>query len=135
MTPPALKHHLTRASMFCPREGATIHSDSITKRFVFPVPGYDASHSFVHQLTKLKQLKFDMNKVVLKAIRITGDVLYQHGVFPAVIKAIDDGRLDKEILQSMITTRVTLDEVEEKGIKELINNKSRHIKILIKVGN
>lgn len=82
-----------------------------------------------------KQLKFDLNKVVLKAIRITGDVLYQHGVFPAVIKAIDDGRLDKEILQSMITTHIALDDVEEKGIKELIANKSNHIKILIKVNN
>jgi (R,R)-butanediol dehydrogenase / meso-butanediol dehydrogenase / diacetyl reductase len=76
-----------------------------------------------------------MNKVVLKALHITGDVLYQHGVFPAVINAIDDGRLDKEILQSMITTRITIDEVEEKGIKELIYNKNNHIKILIKVNN
>jgi threonine dehydrogenase-like Zn-dependent dehydrogenase len=76
-----------------------------------------------------------VNKVVLKAIRITGDLLYQHGVFPIVIEAIKDGRLDKDILGSMITTKINLDDVEEKGIKELINNKSRHIKILIKVND
>jgi threonine dehydrogenase-like Zn-dependent dehydrogenase len=76
-----------------------------------------------------------MNKAVLKAIRITGDVLYQRGVFPTIIEAIEDGRLDKDILRSMITTKINLDDVEEKGIKELINNKSRHIKILIKVND
>jgi (R,R)-butanediol dehydrogenase/meso-butanediol dehydrogenase/diacetyl reductase len=60
-------------------------------------------------------------------------VLYARGVFPAVIEAMADGRLDKDILESMITTRIDLDDVEEKGVKELINNKSSHIKILVKV--
>lgn len=76
-----------------------------------------------------------MNKAVLKAIRITGDVLYRRGVFPTIIEAIEDGRLDKDILRSMITTKINLDDMEEKSIKELINNKSRHIKILIKVND
>jgi hypothetical protein len=35
----------------------------------------------------------------------------------------------------MITTKINLDDVEEKGVKELINNKSRYIKILIKVND
>jgi threonine dehydrogenase-like Zn-dependent dehydrogenase len=76
-----------------------------------------------------------MNKVVLKGIRITGDVLYQHGVFPTVIQATEDGRLNKDILQSMITTKIKLDDLEEKGIKELITNKSNHLKILVKVND
>jgi hypothetical protein len=64
---------------------------------------------------------------------VTGDLLYAAGVFPAVIAAMADGRLNKNILESLITTRIGLDNIEEKGIKELINNKSKHIKIPVKV--
>jgi threonine dehydrogenase-like Zn-dependent dehydrogenase len=71
--------------------------------------------------------------MVMKSLTIASDVLYAKGVFPAVIAAIADGRIDKKILESIITARVPLEDVEHKGIGELISNKANHIKILIKV--
>ena len=43
---------------------------------------------------------------------------------------IDLGRLEPE---SMITGKIQMNEVEEKGFKALIHNKDNHVKILVEV--
>lgn len=35
--------------------------------------------------------------------------------------------------ESMITRKIKLDEVEEKGFKALVNDKDNHVKILVEV--
>lgn len=53
------------------------------------------------------------------------------GDYPAVIAALADGRIDPA---SMITARIALADVVELGFSELVNNKDRHIKILVQPG-
>ena len=62
------------------------------------------------------------------------DVGYTDEVFGEVITAISDGRLNNEVLRSFITARVTYEDVNDRGLKELVDNKTKHMKILIEVG-
>jgi (R,R)-butanediol dehydrogenase/meso-butanediol dehydrogenase/diacetyl reductase len=71
--------------------------------------------------------------MVVSSLKITSDLVYGSGVFPAVIAAIADGRLDQKLLQTMITTRVKMEDFLEKGLKALIANKSEHLKILVEI--
>ena len=76
-----------------------------------------------------------MNTVVSKATRVTGDACYAKGIFEAVIAAIADGSIDSDILYAMISAKIGLDEVEARGILELINHKDRYQKSLVKVND
>jgi len=60
-----------------------------------------------------------------------GIATYQDGDFQAVMEAISEGRIDPK---GMITTRIELDEVEEKGFQALIKDKDNQVKVLVKVG-
>lgn len=53
--------------------------------------------------------------------------------FEAVIAAMADGSLPMDQLKAFITSRIELDELEEKGLLELINFNDKHIKILVRV--
>jgi len=53
------------------------------------------------------------------------------GDYPAVIAALADGRIDPT---AMITARIELTDVVEHGFTELVDNKDRHIKILVRPG-
>ncbi|RMF93212.1 MAG: 2,3-butanediol dehydrogenase [Candidatus Schekmanbacteria bacterium] len=48
--------------------------------------------------------------------------------FPAAINFLADGRVK---VDSLINSRITLDEIIEKGFKELIENPEKHIKIVV----
>ncbi len=43
-------------------------------------------------------------------------------------------RTGKLTPEAMITRKIKLDEVEEKGFKALINDKDNHVKILVDIG-
>lgn len=58
---------------------------------------------------------------------------YDDEIFPEVIKALEDGRLDHDVLLSWITARVQLRDVVKQGLQELVNNKAKHMKILVQV--
>ena len=75
----------------------------------------------------------DANSIVFNAVSITGDVCYDSTIFPAVIAAIAKGKLDLRNLENLITARIELEELEEYGIRALIENKDKHIKILVKI--
>lgn len=59
-----------------------------------------------------------------------GVATYQEGDFQDVLDAISSGRLQPA---SMITGKIQMDEVEEKGFKALVNDKENHVKILVEV--
>lgn len=75
-----------------------------------------------------KAVQLNFNDVVLTEKELIGTIAYQNGVFPAVSSLIEDGRIKAD---KMITSEITLAEVVENGFEELINNKNKHIKILV----
>lgn len=71
--------------------------------------------------------EFMLSDVVSTEREIKGSYAY-NGEFAPVIKMINDGRLDAN---TMITKKIKLDDIVEKGFKELINNKDENIKIIV----
>ena len=67
------------------------------------------------------------NDLVFTEKEIKGSLGY-NGEFAPVIKMISDGRLNAD---AMITGKIKLDDIIEKGFEELINNKDKNIKIIV----
>ncbi|MGI5920859.1 MAG: 2,3-butanediol dehydrogenase [Syntrophomonadaceae bacterium] len=67
------------------------------------------------------------NNVVFPEKEIKGSLGY-NGEFATVISMLQDGRLDAE---TMITGRIKLEDIVEKGFKELVENKDENIKIIV----
>ncbi|KAJ5106714.1 hypothetical protein N7456_003389 [Penicillium angulare] len=61
---------------------------------------------------------------------IVGTIGYEDCDFEAVIEALATGKI---IPRSMITSKIPMNEVVEKGLKALIHDKEKHVKILIDV--
>lgn len=53
---------------------------------------------------------------------------YTHGDFEAVIDAIAAGKMKPE---GMITKKIPMDKVADQGFKTLIEEKDKHVKILV----
>lgn len=73
-----------------------------------------------------KPVTVDMVQVLMKEISITASLAYRH-VFPEVIASIAAGSLD---VKKVITKKIKLDDVVEKGLELLLEDKSQ-AKILI----
>ncbi|KAJ5098177.1 hypothetical protein N7532_005178 [Penicillium argentinense] len=71
-----------------------------------------------------------MLDIVLGEKHITGAAVYDEGDFEAVIEAIASGKIQP---RPMITSKIGLDEVAEKGFKALINERDKHVKILVDI--
>lgn len=74
-----------------------------------------------------------MNELLFKGKTIKSDLSYSRGDYESVINAISTGAIPRGSLEVLITARIEMEDVEEKGIKELINFKEKHIKILVRV--
>ena len=66
------------------------------------------------------------NLLLMKEITLTGSLAYADD-FPAIIALMKD-RIRAE---AMVTGRIRLDEVVERGFEELVRHKDRHVKILV----
>lgn len=75
-----------------------------------------------------KPVSFNPNSLVFNEGKYVGVLGYQRKDFVEVIKAIADGRLQPN---KMITRKIPLDDLVEKGILALIKEKDRHVKILV----
>ena len=71
--------------------------------------------------------EFHFNDLVFTEKEVKGSLGYT-GDFGPVIDLINDGRLNAE---AMITGKIKLDDIIDKGFKELINNKDENIKIIV----
>jgi hypothetical protein len=74
-----------------------------------------------------------MNELLFNGKTIKSDLSYAKGDYNSVIAAIADDLLPRDALEYLITSKIDLEDTEEKGIKELINFKEKHIKILVRV--
>lgn len=75
-------------------------------------------------------VKINPNDLVYKERTYLGVATYVRGDFANVIDAIASGKIKPEM---MITRKIQMDEIEEKGFKTLVNDKGTHVKILVEV--
>lgn len=62
--------------------------------------------------------------------QLLGALAY-NGEFADVIAFIADGRLD---IAPLVTGRIGLEEIVERGFEELVNNKEHNVKIIVSPG-
>ncbi|RDB17389.1 (R,R)-butanediol dehydrogenase [Hypsizygus marmoreus] len=75
-----------------------------------------------------RNASIDMNTVLIKEIILTGTLAYDR-VHEELIEALAAGKI-KDV-ESLITSRVAIGDVVEKGFKALLNDKDAQVKILI----
>lgn len=74
---------------------------------------------------------FNPNLLVFREARYMAVLGYQRRDFEAVVDLLDEGVLKPS---RMITGKIQLDDLVEKGIKALVNDKESHVKILVEMG-
>lgn len=72
--------------------------------------------------------ELSMNDMVFTEVNLVSSLAYAHE-FPAVLAVVRDGRIDASRL---ITSRIDLGDVVRDGFDELIHNKEKHVKILVR---
>ncbi|KAL2829266.1 chaperonin 10-like protein [Aspergillus cavernicola] len=77
-----------------------------------------------------KKPVIDAFDVVSYEKHVLGAAICEDGDFEAVIDAIASGKINPE---PMITSKIRMEEVEEKGFKALISERDKHVKILIDI--
>ncbi|RDW78631.1 2,3-butanediol dehydrogenase [Aspergillus mulundensis] len=77
-----------------------------------------------------KKPVIDAFDVVSYEKHVIGAAICEDGDFEAVIAAIAEGKLNP---RPMITSMIAMEEVEEKGFKALVDEKDKHVKILIDI--
>ncbi|KAI0649781.1 L-threonine 3-dehydrogenase [Trametes meyenii] len=75
-----------------------------------------------------KSPDINMNLCLAKEIVLANSLGYG-GTHPEVIEAVAQGKFDN--LDALVTLRVPLDEVVEKGLRALTHEKDQHVKVLI----
>ncbi|KAJ5227284.1 uncharacterized protein N7469_007290 [Penicillium citrinum] len=68
--------------------------------------------------------------IVLGEKHVTGAAVFDDGDFEAVIEAIASGAIQP---RPMITSKIGMHEVAEKGFRALINDRDQHVKILVDI--
>jgi (R,R)-butanediol dehydrogenase/meso-butanediol dehydrogenase/diacetyl reductase len=74
-----------------------------------------------------KPVSLELNDLVFNERELIG-IMNNGGEFPQAIQMLADGRVDPT---PMISNRIPLEEVVEKGFEECINNKSSNIKVIV----
>ncbi|MDC8804447.1 2,3-butanediol dehydrogenase [Halomonas pacifica] len=74
--------------------------------------------------------EFNFFDIVATEKEVVGSLAYQ-GEFGEVIRLISDGVID---VQPLITGRIGLDEIIDRGFEELANHKDRNVKIIVRPG-
>lgn len=77
-----------------------------------------------------KPVPFDPNWLVFREAKYQAVLGYQRKDFVGVIDAIGSGKIKPE---KMITSRIAMENLAEKGYMPLIHEKDRHVKILVDV--
>jgi (R,R)-butanediol dehydrogenase/meso-butanediol dehydrogenase/diacetyl reductase len=69
------------------------------------------------------------NDIVMNELKVVGTHAYASGDFPDTIALMQDARIDAGRL---VTERIPLSDVIERGLEELATHKDRHVKILVR---
>ena len=72
-------------------------------------------------------ITLDLNPLVFQERELIG-MMNNGGEFPQAIQLLADGRVDPT---PMISNRITLEEVVEKGFEECVNNKRGNVKVIV----
>ena len=80
-----------------------------------------------------KKPAIDMNELLFNSKTLKSDLSYARGDYESVIAAMADGRLPTDLLDKFVTARIDLEKTEQDGIMQLIEQKEKHIKILVRV--
>jgi len=72
---------------------------------------------------------FDVNYFMSKEATFTATIGYETRVFPELLRAVGEGKLDG--IDALITRKIGLEEVVDKGINALLEEKDTQIKILV----
>ncbi|KAF5384211.1 hypothetical protein D9615_003458 [Tricholomella constricta] len=75
-----------------------------------------------------KSATVNMNVIVMKEIVLTGIAAYDR-VHPKLLEAIAEGKITG--LEDLITGKIALENVVEKGFRALLDNRDAHVKILV----
>ncbi|BCS01295.1 uncharacterized protein AKAW2_51636S [Aspergillus luchuensis] len=71
-----------------------------------------------------------VNELMYSEVNYTGSALYDESAFREVIRALSYGQLKPE---RMVTSKIKLDDVVEKGFQALVDDRDSHCKILVDV--
>lgn len=74
-----------------------------------------------------KPVQIELNDLVFKEIELIG-IFNNGGEFPQAIQLLADGRVDPT---PMISNRISLEDVVEKGFNECITNKRGNVKVIV----
>ncbi|KAJ5557529.1 hypothetical protein N7494_001444 [Penicillium frequentans] len=112
--------------------GADVIFDAagVEKALVGAIPACRVQGTIVNIAVWEKSPSIPVNQLMYRELRYVGAALYDETSFLDTIRAVNDGQLKPE---GMITSRITLDEVVEKGFKTLLEHKDEHCKILVDV--
>ncbi|CAG7959821.1 unnamed protein product [Penicillium nalgiovense] len=92
------------------------------------IPACRAHGTIVNVAVWQKRPVIRVNDLMYKEVNYMGAALYDNTSFKDVIKAISYGQLNPD---KMVTSKITLGEVVEKGFKPLLENRDEHCKILV----
>jgi len=70
-----------------------------------------------------------LHALMFKETRVIGSLAYDDRDFKETVQAFVEGRFKG--VEKMVTSRIHLDDVPEKGFEELVKNRDEHIKILV----
>ncbi len=107
-------------------------ASGIRSTFVTSIDALDAGGKAVNiAIWPDKPVDFKPMKVTLEEKAYLGSMCYTATDFEQVIDAIDKGLIDVELCRHMITGKIKLEDGLEKGFKELVEHKDKHVKVLI----
>ncbi|KAJ5661356.1 uncharacterized protein N7484_000728 [Penicillium longicatenatum] len=112
--------------------GADVIFDAagVEKALIGAIPACKAQGTIVNIAVWEKSPSIPVNHLMYKELRYMGAALYDETSFLDTIRAVNDGLLKPE---GMISSRIRLDEVVEKGFKALLEHRDEHCKILVDV--
>jgi threonine dehydrogenase-like Zn-dependent dehydrogenase len=140
---------LARVREICDGQGAHVAFDAagVQTGLEQAVLALRARGTLVNIAVWEKAPNFQVNNLVFRERKYLGVATYLDGDFQKVIDAIASGYVPKLLgygisanigvgklkPELMITSKIPFNEVEEKGFKPLVNERDKHVKILVQV--
>ncbi|VUC30071.1 unnamed protein product [Clonostachys rosea] len=118
--------------------------DGLGSHFAFDVSGVQATlttgskairkYGMLYNVAVwVTQPQIDINELLYNGKTLKADLSFRPEDYHGVIQTLAEHKITKWEVENFITSRTEMEGLEEKGIKELMNHKDRHIKILVRV--
>ncbi|KAK4942195.1 hypothetical protein LTR66_014730 [Elasticomyces elasticus] len=112
--------------------GADVIFDAagVEEAIVGAIPACRTQGTIVNIAVWEKSPTLPVNQLMYNEVRYMGAALFDESSFVDTIRAMSYGQLKSE---AMITSRISLDKVVDKGFKALLEHRDQHCKILVDV--